>query len=58
LLASPENPRSDACKTTGFSKRISRKNDRKLIDALRPSKVYRQYEKVFTEATGLHVLTA
>jgi len=57
-LASPENQRSDACKTTGFSKRISRKNDRKLIDALRPSKVYRQYEKVFTEATGLHVLTA
>ena len=29
------------------------KNDRKLVDALRGSKVYRQYEKVFTEATGL-----
>ena len=29
------------------------KNDRKLLDALRRSKVYRQYEKVFCEATGL-----
>lgn len=29
------------------------KNDRKLIDSLRKSKVYRQYEKVFSEATGL-----
>ena len=29
------------------------KNDRKLLDALRLSKVYRQYEKVFCEATGL-----
>lgn len=29
------------------------KNDRKLLDALRRSKVYRQYEKAFGEATGL-----
>jgi AraC-like DNA-binding protein len=29
------------------------KNDRKLVDDLQRSKVYRQYEKVFTEATGL-----
>jgi AraC-like DNA-binding protein len=29
------------------------RNDRKLIDALRSSKVYRQYEKSFGEATGL-----
>ena len=29
------------------------KNDRKLLDALRSSKVYRQYEKAFGEATGL-----
>jgi len=29
------------------------KNDRKLIEALRKSKVYRQYEAVFTQATGL-----
>jgi AraC-like DNA-binding protein len=29
------------------------KNDRKLIEALRKSKVYRQYETVFTQATGL-----
>lgn len=29
------------------------RNDRKLLDALRQSKVYRQYEKVFCEATGL-----
>ncbi len=29
------------------------RNDRTLVDGLRRSKVYRQYEKVFTEATGL-----
>jgi AraC-like DNA-binding protein len=29
------------------------RNDRKLIDGLRKSKVYRQYERVFSEATGL-----
>lgn len=29
------------------------KNDRQLIDGLRRSKVYRQYEKAFGEATGL-----
>lgn len=29
------------------------KKDRKLVDALRRSKVYRQYEKTFIEATGL-----
>ena len=28
-------------------------NDRKLIDALRRSPIYRQYEKVFSESTGL-----
>ena len=28
-------------------------NDRKLIDALRRSSIYRQYEKVFSESTGL-----
>ncbi|MGH8094929.1 MAG: helix-turn-helix domain-containing protein [Chthoniobacterales bacterium] len=28
-------------------------NDRKLIDALRRSKIYRQYEKVFSQSTGL-----
>ena len=27
--------------------------DRKLVDALRRSKIYRQYEKAFTESTGL-----
>jgi hypothetical protein len=29
------------------------RNDRKLLDVLRDSKAYREYEKVFCEATGL-----
>lgn len=36
-----------------LQRELAVKSDRHLIDALRQSKVYRQYEKVFTEATGL-----
>ncbi len=39
--------------TTALQDESVVKNDRKLIDALRSSKVYRQYEKAFSESTGL-----
>jgi AraC-like DNA-binding protein len=38
---------------TPFSRELIARNDRKLIEGLRKSKVYRQYERVFSEATGL-----
>jgi AraC-like DNA-binding protein/ligand-binding sensor protein len=38
---------------TALSKESNRPNDKQLIEALLHSKVYRQYERTFTEATGL-----
>ena len=38
---------------TTLPQELIARNDRKLIDGLRKSKVYRQYERVFSEATGL-----
>ena len=38
---------------TALQFEIVGKDDRKLIDALRSSKVFRDYQKVFSEATGL-----
>lgn len=39
--------------TTALPKEVVPNNDKKLIDALANSKVYRQYERTFSEATGL-----
>ena len=39
--------------TTALRKEIGSNNDKKLIEALANSKVYRQYERTFSEATGL-----
>ncbi len=38
---------------TACPKTVDPKSDKKLIEALANSKVYRQYERTFTEATGL-----
>lgn len=39
--------------TTALQKDFEGNNDKKLLEALARSKVYRQYERTFTEATGL-----
>lgn len=39
--------------TTALPKEIAPNHDKKLIEALAHSKVYRQYERTFSEATGL-----
>ena len=39
--------------TTAHQTNFNGNNDKKLIEALTRSKVYRQYERTFTEATGL-----
>lgn len=39
--------------TTAHQTNFNGNNDKKLIEALMRSKVYRQYERTFTEATGL-----
>lgn len=38
---------------TGIRNEVDVNNDKKLLDALGRSKTYRQYERIFTEATGL-----
>jgi AraC-like DNA-binding protein/ligand-binding sensor protein len=39
--------------TTALTKEPSQPNDKQLLEALAHSKIYRQYERTFSEATGL-----
>lgn len=39
--------------TTALPKEVAPNGDKKLLEALAHSKVYRQYERIFSEATGL-----
>jgi AraC-like DNA-binding protein len=49
-------PRPHSCgmqTNTALQREVEGNNDKKLIEALARSKVYRQYERTFSEATGL-----
>ena len=53
IVGNSAEPEDVAMQYTDLHCQADVRNDRKLIDALRSSKVYRQYEKAFNESTGL-----
>jgi len=53
IVGSNAEPHSGCMETATLNRETKTPNDKQLLEALVHSKVYRQYERTFTEATGL-----
>jgi AraC-like DNA-binding protein len=53
IVCSVAEPQPSRMQTTAFPKEVDANSDKKLLETLTRSKIYRQYERTFSEATGL-----